>query len=690
MERRRKLGIERLRGIKLTSPMKSIGMKLFLIFFVSIVSFVLSCGMLSYSISKNVIQKKVSQSSLETISQAGMKLDFMYKTFEDVMLQMNLDNDLQNLLAKVQQFPPGSYQAMEIAGQLTEKLNVIAFSGKSISSLLLFQPDGRLIALTGSGSNSAIENVGQTDWFQAIMNNNDQTQWLDSKAEGYSGSYTNTFAIGRVLKNGEAGSEGVLVMEVGTELLNNELNSLSLGEGSQLSITNPANMNIATLSSGELGKASRFPLTSSQMEAGRGLFTSANDHIVVYYHSTLSDWNMVGDIPIGLLVREAADKIFQFTLVAVLCAAIAAGLIGIWVARVIVRPIQKLRDLMKQGSQGRLAVRANYTSKDEVGQLGASFDQMMQHFADLVRQSGDTAHNVLETANELASSARLTKTAADEIAAAMEEISTGATGLAQESEKGKALTEHVSMQMKQVTEANFMMGTAAAGVQEAGMRGAQEMDALMANTNRTEEMIFTLIKKVGAFKESTSSIQSILDMLNQIMKKTNILSLNAGIEAVRAGQAGKGFMVVADEIRHLAEQSRHSIGVVGQMMNDIQNEVHETFNLLESAAPIFKTQLQAVRDTNVIFGQVTTQMTGFIEQLSAVSDSVSSLEDKQVVLSDTMMNVSAVAEESLATSEEVTAQGLEQSRISDRLVRLSDQLEQLSQGLHATLSKFEM
>ena len=308
----------------------------------------------------------------------------------------------------------------------------------------------------------------------------------------------------------------------------------------------------------------------------------------------------------------------------------------------------------------------------------------------MVQQTSTSAQAVFETAQELTNSSKVTATAAREIAVATDEISNGAGGLATESEKGNELTHHIGIQMKQVIEANLEMGTAAADVQTSSELGTKYMSELISKTNLTEEMIRSMVDKVDRLKESTRSIRKILDVLNNMTKQTNILSLNATIEAARAGAAGKGFMVVADEIRKLADQSKQSIDVVGQITETIQREIDETVKVLSTATPIFQEQILAVKEADTIFKQVTNHMGGFIVQLSTVSDSISTLEQSQVVLSDAMTNVSAVAEESLATSEEVASLSSEQLSISDGLVKLSDKLDLLSKSLTDTLSKFEV
>src|SRR5690606_4809182 len=156
--------------------------------------------------------------------------------------------------------------------------------------------------------------------------------------------------------------------------------------------------------------------------------------------------------------------------------------------------------------------------------------------------------------------------------------------------------------------------------------------------------------KVDHLKESTSSITQILEVLNDITRQTNILSLNATIEAARAGSAGKGLMVVADEIRKLADQSQNLIQTVAQITAKIQSEIGETVDVLSQAYPLFQEQIGSVKEADLIFKNVQSQMNGFIQQLDGVTASIHELENSQHSLSEAMGSVSAVSEQSSATS----------------------------------------
>lgn len=674
------------------NPMKSVGGKLFVIFFASILFFVLTVGLASYNISKSIIQNKVGDASEQTIVQAGEKMDLLYAVYEDLSLQILLDESLMTLLRQSAAATKGTYDFLELSQKIVEKLNIYSYSNKTIRALHLTNPSGEIVASTGGTSGSA--SVKDQPWFKTVIDENGRAVWLESSTSGFtdvSSRGTAVFGLGRALKNGLSNEiQGALLMEINLDSVGQELERVQMGEGGETMIVTPELKTVFSKNAEAIGQDSGLGIAKEQLsgEAGR-LLNGSQDKQLVYYQSDKNGWYLVGAMKVEELVKDAR-LIAVMTWVLAIVAAVIAVVIGYFVARMIGRPLSLLRTLMKQGEEGDLRVRMSVTSQDEIGQLGRSFNEMMEKITALVQQTNHSAQEVLLTAAELSEASKQTKTAAQEIAAATEQIAGGATSLAVESERGNELTGHISMQMKEVVRSNVEMGTSAAEVQKSSEQGIDYMSGLINKTNATETMTRSMVEKVDNLKESTRSIRKILDMLNNITKQTNILSLNATIEAARAGAAGKGFMVVADEIRKLADQSRQSIEVVGSITETIQREIDQTVEVLSEAYPIFQEQIESVKEADLLFKQVQSQMSGFIGRLSEVTESISQLESSQVVLTDAMSNVSAVAEESSATSQEVASLSSEQLNISSGLVRLSEKLEELSTSLKETLSKFQV
>ncbi|SDD01150.1 methyl-accepting chemotaxis protein [Paenibacillus sp. cl123] len=677
------------------NPMKSVGTKLFAIFFFSIVIFVLAVGLMSYSRSKEVIQNKVAEASEQTIIQAGQKLGLIFSSYEDLSMQIVLNNELSRLASSLRKTNRNSYEFLEQGRLLTEQLNMYAFANKNIQSIHLMTEKGEGINSTNNSLGMNIQ--ADQEWFGDIVKAGGQAVWLETKEKGYAGdsnlggSSPPTFALGRLLKNPVTSEiTGVLVIEIKVDVIGDQMKQIQMGEGGSTLVLSDKGNYVYHADKNLVAKPSTLPVGTDALDKEHDkLQTSDGQNQLVYFRTPNNNWILVGLMPVKELVKDAA-VIFDLTLAIAFGAALIAVVIGFMLARMIGRPLIQLRNLMKEGEQGNLTVRMPAKRQDEIGQLSVSFNQMMEKITQLVQQTNRSAQEVLGTAGELSDASKKTAMSAKDIAVATEEIAMGASSLAVESERGNELTQSIGVQMKSVVEANVIMGTAAGEVQASSKQGIAYMDELIGKTNETETMTRSMVEKVDNLKESTRSIVKILDMLGNMTKQTNILSLNATIEAARAGAAGKGFMVVADEIRKLADQSRQSIAVVGQITEKIQKEIDETVQVLSQAYPIFQEQISSVKEADSIFKQVDEQMSGFIARLSNVTESISQLEASQVVLSESMTNVSAVAEESSATSQEVASLSTEQLNISGGLVKLSDKLEELSNSLKESLSKFQI
>ncbi|MDB5053526.1 MAG: chemotaxis protein [Bacilli bacterium] len=671
------------------SLFKSVGMRLCIIFVTSILAFVLVMGITSYEISRSMLQKKVTEASKETIIQSDEKLNYFYQTYEKFTEQLMADADFAVLLANLDKLDKTSYEYSTTLKDFDKLVTKYMYATEGIQGTEIFTPKGDTIPLT---TNLIPEqNYANKDWYKAMIAKDGDPVWLDSKlAENR--ILTPIISVGRVLHTrGNAKGVAAILVDIDLKMYNKQLEKIKMGDTGFIHILSPANKIIYSKNVNELGKPSPITLSPEQMKQPNGSFISADGkQAVVYSKTEATGWFTVGTMPVSELTAASA-QIFKVMLIVAGCALILAIVIGLFVARMIGSPLVKLRNLMQEGANGNLKIRAKYRrSGDEIGQLGDSFNEMMKQITSLVVQTNNSAQEVLDTASELSVASKGTATAAKEIAVATIEISGGAGALAVDAERGNELTQSIGTQISNVIHANLEMGKVSTAVQGSSEQGTVYMKELITKTNTTEEMTRSMVDKVDKLKESTSSIRKILEILNNITKQTNILSLNATIEAARAGAAGKGFMVVANEIRKLADQSRQSIEVVGQITVTIQQEIDDTVSILSTAYPLFQQQIQSVKEADLIFKQVTDHMSGFINQLISVSTSVNELEQSQMVLSDAMTNVSAVSQESLATSEQVASLSTEQLSISDGLVKLSDKLERLSNELRDSLSKFSV
>jgi len=684
-------------GNGLASPMKSIGMKLFLIFFIGIVVFVVSVGVLSYQMAKSIIKDKVVDSSVAAISQAGSKLDIVLGNYELQTKQFIADFTMTEALEALVDQQSGEQAKLDARNRLQNKFGEMIYTDSAIKSMSLLFTNGTNIST--DSNTPAVSELRETEWFKAATSSKGEPQWIATEIKGIIArdSGAPAFGIARFIKSSSGTEIGVLVLEVKYELLTNLLSDLSsnMADGNSVVIMNPASNKIAySNGSGDstqwLGQASALQMPSnSHTGSFEGADQRGDQALVVYYESTKTGWNLINMYPIDILVKDART-ILNFTAGIAILAAILSILIGLGIVRMVGRPLAKLRNLMQQGANGDLQVRAAFNKRaDEIGELGDSFNEMMEKIAALVVQTNQSANEVVGNAKVLLVSSRRTADAAKEISLATEDIASGASMLAVQAEQGTDLTGQIGSQLNEVIMSNEAMYGIAQEVREGSEQGANYMASLRSNTKQTEDSIALMINKVNQLQESTSSIRKMLHVLEQLTKQTNILSLNATIEAARtSANDGKGFMVVASEFRKLAEQSKQSIEMVNEITDTIQADIYATVDALNEARPVFQDQIASVKEADMIFNKVNQQMTAFMQQLGDVTASIQQLGQSQVTLSELMSTVSSVSQQSSATSEEVASHSVEQSDVSSGLVDLAEQLEQVSERLHQSLAKF--
>ncbi len=683
---------------RISNPFRSVGMKLFAIIFCSIVACVLTVGLMAYSQSKSIIEKKVSAASFQTVSQVASNLDIIYRTYEDLSLQILIDKSFHELTRTIVD-GVDDYSKFEASRSLSDKMQSYVMSNNTISGMYLLPLDERVSVVTaGSASSEAVPAMLEADWLKATVEAGGRVNWISQQSEGFKDAkLPPVIGLTRLLKDSSTNeAKYVLLIAVQLDALTSRYRDVVLGADSEISIIDESGNFIASPNNELVGKPSSLELGSGEGDdndtSGSSKVKAPNGRelLAVYQTFETVNWKLVGTLPVNELVRDA-KAIQTLTWITVLVAGLLAVAIGALVIRTIARPLVQLRDLMNEGASGNLTVNSTIKERqDEIGELSDSFNRMMTQIKALAVQTTRSAEDVLLTATDLTEASRKTAVSAREIAVATEEIAGGATSLAMEAERGSDLTANIDAQMKKVIDANEQMVVSAGEVEKASQQGTAYMGVLIEKTGMTEQMTRSMVEKVDALKESTGSIVKILDVLNNLTKQTNILSLNATIEAARAGAAGKGFMVVADEIRKLADQSRQSIDVVGQITEKIRVEIDETVDVLSDAYPLFQEQIGSVKEANQIFLSVQGQMGQFAHKLDQVTGSISQLNESQIVLSEAMTNVSAVAEESSATSEEVASLSSEQLSISDGMVRLSEKLDAVSRGLKESLSQFKI
>ena len=181
-----------------------------------------------------------------------------------------------------------------------------------------------------------------------------------------------------------------------------------------------------------------------------------------------------------------------------------------------------------------------------------------------------------------------------------------------------------------------------------------------------------------------------MKLVDRISEETNLLALNASIEAARVGKAGKGFAVVAHEIRDLSDQTKASTVDVRTTLNTIGQKMKETVMLAESSKQIISEQETVVNETSTLFHNIIDILSSMLHELQDINESVTDMRDLKEFMLGQMDNIASVTEESAASTEEVSSLAVEEQSIMKQLSSLSIELSNNMEKLNETIKNFKV
>lgn len=304
------------------------------------------------------------------------------------------------------------------------------------------------------------------------------------------------------------------------------------------------------------------------------------------------------------------------------------GLFGYSIVSGINTSVGDLRGTMvKMAADGDLTARVKVHGKDELGQAATAFNGLIDGFSGIIRQVNNNASAVSNSATNLSSaSLQISKgsqaqsEAAASTAAAVEEITVSINSVAANTEDVRKLSAQSLSQTQQ---------------------GNQSVTAMVGEIQTVQDAVNKIAGSVKEFVESTRAIAGMTQQVKEIADQTNLLALNAAIEAARAGEQGRGFAVVADEVRKLAEKSAQSASEIDQVTNSLNKKSGDVEATVQQG-------LRSLQATQQQVGQVSEILTGAgaaVEKAShGVNDIASSINEQSLASAEIARNVEMIAQ----------------------------------------------
>lgn len=390
----------------------------------------------------------------------------------------------------------------------------------------------------------------------------------------------------------------------------------------------------------------------TQTEPGTVAFENAQQYIMDNNENLLEKAHAI-----VAEVEAASGRRLEHDLVAMRAiAGIAVGVfvLAMLVLRYILRPIGDLVGAAKRITAGDLSRTVTVSSRDEIGQLGLAFNDMVHQLRSFVNQTKEVAGGMSTASSEF-------------LSASAQQAATVSHSSAAVTETNSAVTELQASAQESAKKASEIAATSseAARTAEEGRKAVAQAVSCMTDIRGKVENIAQNILELS---EQSSAIREIISTVNDIANESNILALNASIEATRAGEAGKGFGVVAEQVRNLAEQSRDATSRVKSILDDIQRATSNAVMVTEAGGKGVEAGVQAAAQAGDI-----------IDELAQVVHSTD----------ESLQQVVTAAEQQGVGIEQINQamSGIEQA--SAEAVAGSQQAQETAQNLHNIVEELE-
>lgn len=393
-------------------------------------------------------------------------------------------------------------------------------------------------------------------------------------------------------------------------------------------------------------------------------------------------------------ILSAKDAIYARAGGAAIVIFIVLGIISFLIASKMTRPIVEITNVIKRFSSLNFAespttIRIS-KRKDETGQMARAIGDLREKLVTIVSQIKSQSELLYNASTELDTNASHTTSTVGNVETAVNEIATGATNQASETQKATDdivnmgnMIEHTNSQVENLTNtANLMRESS-----EEAAATLKELDNINQQAIASIDVIYeqTNITNISALK-----IKEATTLISSIAEETNLLSLNASIEAARAGEAGRGFAVVASQIQKLADQSNESANQIDQIIHALIEDSEKAVKTMDEVKTIMNLQSENVHKTGQVFEQVRDGISSSISGVGEIATKTTQLDKARGDVVDVVQNLTAIAQQNAASTEETSASVMEVSNVMQEIMENANRLKEIASILEENMNSFTL
>ncbi|QEO63441.1 methyl-accepting chemotaxis protein [Bacillus altitudinis] len=524
------------------------------------------------------------------------------------------------------------------------------------------------------------------DWYKAAMQ--------DEKGEPvvtnpYISATTNgmVVTIAQRLKDGS----GAIGIDIDVQDIVDKIKDIKIGREGYPIIANK-NKQIVAHPEEKSGSAVTENISSILYSSKEGTSTYENkgeQKRLVFVTNDLTGWKIAGTMFVSE-TEEAAQPVWNSAIILLISSFILGGIAIFFIVRSITIGLRRLVDFSEKVSEGDLTETLETKSKDEIGDLTRSFSKMSESLREVIRAVQQSVDNVASASEELTASASQTSQATEHITMSIEQFSNG--NEAQNEKVESSTNQLVAMNegLQGMSQTSSEVTAVSIQSTEAAGQGGRIVESTASQMKHIDTSVQEAEQVMKELEYKSKDITSILNVINGIADQTNLLALNAAIEAARAGESGRGFSVVAEEVRKLAVQSADSAKEIEKLIQEIVLEISKSQEMFKAVNREVNAGLGMTEEAKESFQNIYEAAEGMSKKLTQLNDTAVDLSSGSKLVSQAMQEMRQVSRESAANIQDIAASAEEQLASMEEISSSSVTLANMAEELKELTSQFKI